>query len=90
MIGVAHMAVHVAQMTGLQEIDGCFDMITHNGARSLHISTYGIQMGNPANLVVLGVTDPFSAIRYQVTPCYVISQGKVIAETQPAQTSVTV
>ena len=88
MIGVAHMAVHVAQMTGLQEIDGCFDMITHNGARSLHISDYGIQVGNPANLAVLGVTDPFNAIRYQVTPRYVISHGKIIAETQPAHTSV--
>ncbi|MBA3871653.1 MAG: cytosine deaminase [Anaerolineae bacterium] len=90
MIGVAHMAVHVAQMTGLQEIDACFDMVTHNGARSLHISDYGIKVGNPANVAVLGVTDPFNAIRYQVTPRYVISQGKVIAETQPTQTSVTV
>ncbi len=90
MIGVAHMAVHVAQMTGLQEIDACFDMVTHNGARSLHISDYGIKVGNPANLVVLGVTDPFNAIRYQVTPRYVISQGKIIAETQPSQTSVTI
>jgi cytosine deaminase len=90
MIGVAHMAVHVAQMTGLQEIDACFEMITHNGARSLHISDYGIKVGNPANLAVLNVADPFNAIRYQVTPRYVISQGKVIAETQPAQISVKV
>ncbi len=90
MIGVAHMAVHVAQMTGLKEIDGCFDMITHNGARSLDIGDYGIKVGNPANMAVLEVADPFNAIRYQVTPRYVISQGKVIAETQPAQTSVKV
>ncbi|MEP6985973.1 MAG: cytosine deaminase, partial [Chloroflexota bacterium] len=65
-------------------------MVTHNGARSLHISDYGIKVGNPANVAVLGVTDPFNAIRYQVTPRYVISQGKVIAETHPPQTSVTV
>lgn len=90
MIGVAHMAVHVAQMTGLQEIDACFDMVTHNGARSLHLSDYGVKVGNPANLAILGVSDPFNAIRYQVTPRYVISRGKVIAETQPAQTSVTI
>lgn len=89
MIGVAHMAVHVAQMTGLQEIDACFDMVTHNGARSLHIADYGLKVGNPANLAVLGVADPFSAIRYQVTPRFVISHGKLIAETRPAQTSIT-
>ncbi len=90
MIGVAHMAVHAAQMTGLKEIDACFDMVTHHGARSLNISDYGIKVGNSANLAVLGVADPFNAIRYQVTPRYVISRGKVIAETQPAQTSVMV
>jgi cytosine deaminase len=90
MIGVAHMAVHVAQMTGLKEIDGCFDMITHNGAKSLQITDYGIQVGKPANLAVLGVADPFNAIRYQVVPRYVISLGKVIAETAPSPTSVTI
>lgn len=88
LIGVAHMTVHVAQMTGLQEIDACFQMITDNGARSLHIADYGLQVGNPANLVVLGVENAFEAIRYQVTPRYVISRGKLIAETQPAQVKV--
>jgi len=90
MIGVAHMAVHAAQMTGLKEIDACFDMVTHNAARSLNLSDYGIKVGNPANLAVFGVFDPFNAIRYQVTPRYVISQGKVIAETQPAQTNISI
>jgi cytosine deaminase len=86
MIGVAHMTVHVSQMTGLSEIDACFDMITANGARSLHIADYGIQVGNPANLVVLPAKNAFEALRFQVTPLYVISQGKVIARTTPLQT----
>lgn len=90
MIGVAHMAVHAAQMTGLKEINACFDMVTHHGARSLNLSDYGIKVGNPANLAVLGVDDPFNAIRYEVKPRYVISRGKLIAETQPAQTSITI
>jgi cytosine/creatinine deaminase len=90
LIGVAHMTVHVSQMTGLQEIDACFEMITGNGARSLHIADYGLQVGNPANMVVLGVENAFDAIRYQVTPRYVISRGKLIAETQPAQVTVNI
>jgi cytosine/creatinine deaminase len=90
MIGVANMTVHVSQMTGLKEIDACFDMVTDNGARSLHLSDYGLKVGNPANIVVLDVPDAFTALRYQVMPRYVISQGKVIAETSPAQTTVTV
>jgi cytosine deaminase len=85
MIGVAHMTVHVAQMTGLREIDACFDMISVNGARSLNVADYGITVGNPANLVVLDASTPFDALRYQAIPLYVISQGNVIARNAPAQ-----
>jgi cytosine deaminase len=84
MIGVAYMTVHVAQMTGLSEIDACFDMIGVNGARSLHVDTdYGIGEGKPASLVVLDATSAFDALRYQTIPLYVISQGRVIARNQP-------
>ncbi|MEP7290673.1 MAG: cytosine deaminase [Chloroflexota bacterium] len=85
MIGVAHMTVHAAQMTGLREIDACFDMIGVNGAKSLQISDYGIQVGNPANLVVLDAATPFDALRYQAIPLYVVSHGKVIVRNRPAK-----
>jgi cytosine deaminase len=90
MIGVAHMTVHLSQMTGLQEIDACFDMVTGNGARSLAIPDYDLEVGNPANIVILNAPDAFTALRYQVSPRYVISRGKIIAETQPAQTAIQV
>ncbi len=85
MIGVAHMTAHVAQMTGLNEIDACFDMIGVNGARSLDLADYGIKVGNPANLVVLDAATKFDALRYQSIPLYVISRGKVIVRNQPAR-----
>lgn len=84
MIGVAHMTVHVAQMTGLNEIDACFDMIGVNGAKSLHIQDYGLKEGNPANIVILDAPDAFNALRFQSIPLVVISQGKIIARNQPA------
>lgn len=84
MIGVAHMTVHLAQMTGLPEIDACFDMIGVNGAKSLHVQDYGIKEGNPANIVVLDAPDAFNALRFQSIPLAVISQGKIIARNQPA------
>jgi len=90
MIGVAHMTVHVSQMTGLQEIDACFDMITGNGAKSLHVQDYGLKVGNPANIVVLDAPDVFSALRYQVIPLHTISRGKVIASNTPAQMNVSI
>jgi hypothetical protein len=40
--------------------------------------------------VILNAPDAFTALRYQVSPRYVISRGKIIAETQPAQTVIQV
>ena len=90
MIGVAHMTVHVSQMTGLDEIDACFDMITDNGAKSLHLQDYGLKVGNPANIVVIDAPDVFSALRYQAIPLYTISRGKIIASNTPAHMNVSI
>jgi cytosine/creatinine deaminase len=42
LLDVANMAVHVCQMTGLAEIDACYDMVTWGGARTLNLAGYGI------------------------------------------------
>jgi cytosine deaminase len=88
MLDVAYLAVHVSQMTGLKEIDACFEMVTSNGARSLHIFDYGLTVGNPANLVVLDAPNAFEAVRHRAKARYVISQGKVIAQSEPARTTI--
>ena len=84
MIGVAHMTVHVAQMTGLAGNRRLLRHDRHQRRTSLHIADYGIQVGNTANLVVLDAASAFDALRYQAIPLYVISQGKVIAQNRPA------
>jgi cytosine/creatinine deaminase len=87
MLDVASMAVHVCQMTGTQEIDACYDMVTVKGAKTLNIQeSYGAEVGKPANLIVLDACDRYDAIRRRATVRYVISQGKLLAETHPAET----
>jgi cytosine/creatinine deaminase len=84
MLEVAHMAVHVCQMTGMAEIDACFDMVTCHGAKTLHLeNNYGIEIGKLANLIVLDSDNPYDAIRCRATVRYVISQGKLLASTEP-------
>ncbi len=79
MLDVAHMAVHVCQMTGLDEINACYDMVTVNGAKTLNVvHDYGIEVGKPANLIVLEANDRFDSIRRRAPIRYVISQGKVL------------
>lgn len=86
MLDVASMAVHVCQMTGVPEIDACYNMVTWNGAKTLHLEDqYGIAVGKPANLIVLDAGDRYDAIRRRATIRYVISQGRLIAQTEPPQ-----
>ncbi len=87
MLEVAHMAVHVCQMTGMAEIDACFDMVTWHGAKTLHLQdNYGIEVGKPANLIVLDGSSRYDAIRRRAPVSYVISQGKLLAYTEPSVT----
>ncbi|HEY9847561.1 MAG TPA: amidohydrolase family protein, partial [Candidatus Caenarcaniphilales bacterium] len=87
MLDVAFMAVHVCQMTGLSELDACYSMVTWNGAKTLNLGDdYGIEVGKPANLIVLAASDHFDALRRRPTVRYVISQGKLLAQTEPPVT----
>jgi cytosine/creatinine deaminase len=86
MLDVAAMAVHVCQMTGMPEINACYDMVTWHGAKTLNISDrYGLEVGKPANLIVLDAQDRYDAIRRRATVSYVISNGKHIAQTTAPQ-----
>lgn len=85
MLDVAHMAVHVCQMTGRAEVNACYDMVTTQGARTLNVGDrYGIEVGKPANLLVLDASDRFDAIRRRATVCHVIAQGRLLTSTTPA------
>ncbi|MBK4731434.1 cytosine deaminase [Oxynema sp. CENA135] len=86
MLDVAYMAVHVCQMTGLAEIDACYDMITAGGAKTLNLKNYGIKVGNDANLIVLDAKNRFDALRRRPTVSHVISRGRLIFETRSAAT----
>ncbi|BAU11819.1 cytosine deaminase [Leptolyngbya sp. NIES-3755] len=84
MLDVASMAIHVCQMTGTTEIDACYNMVTWGGAKTLNIENqYGIEVGKPANLIVIDAIDKYDAIRRRATVQYVISQGKLLAQTEP-------
>jgi cytosine deaminase len=87
MLNVAHMAVHVCQMTGMAEIDACFDMVTVHGAKTLNLAnSYSIEVGKSANLIILDADSRYEAIRRQSTIRYVISQGKLLAHTETPKT----
>ena len=86
MLDVAYMGIHICQMTGIPEINACYQMITSNGAKTLDVEDrYGIEVGKPGNLIVLDAKNPFHAIRKRATVKYVFSHGKLLAETTPTK-----
>jgi len=87
MLDVAHMAVHVAQMTGLDAMAACFAGVTENAARLMHLEGYGLAPGNRANMVLLDASDPVDAIRRRSTRLEVIRGGKIIASAPKQRSS---
>jgi len=85
LLDVANMAVHGCQMTGMDEIRACYDMVTWNGAKTLNIQNYGLKVGNPANVIVLDGDNPYDIIRRRSSVLFVVSSGRVIATTHPNQ-----
>jgi cytosine deaminase len=81
MLEVAHMGLHVAQMTSQKGIRACFDAVTTNAAKVMHLQGYGIEPGCDASFVLLQARDPIEAIRLRANRLKVWKKGKVVAET---------
>jgi len=86
MLEVAHMAIHVGQMTSLDGIAAAYAGVTSQAAKILHLEGYGLEPGCRANLVVLQAADPFEAIRLKAARLLVLRAGKVVARCAPRQT----
>lgn len=83
MLEVGHMAIHVAQMAGLEEKSAIFQALTTNSAKTMGLEGYGLTPGCHADLVLLQARDPAEALRLKAAKLAVIRRGKVIARTAP-------
>lgn len=86
MLEVGHMAIHVAQMAGMDEKTAIFDALTVNSARTMGLQGYGLAKGNKADMVLLQARNPAEALRLKPVRLAVIKSGKIIAQT-PARIS---
>lgn len=84
MLEVAHMGLHVAQMTGQDAMRACFEAVTTTPARILGLDDTGLAVGKRADLVLLQARDAVEALRLRATRLMVLRGGEVIAETPPA------
>lgn len=77
------MGLHVAQMTSQTAMRDCFDAVTTRAARILGLEDYGIAIGARADMVLLQAQDQVDAIRLRANRLAVIRSGRVIAQSPP-------
>lgn len=89
MLDVAHMGLHVAQMTSQQGMRACFDAVTSNAAKVMHLQGYGLAPGCDASFVLLQARDPIEAIRLRANRLKVWKKGTLVAQTAEVVTHLT-
>ncbi len=83
MIEVAHMGLHVAQMTSQTGMRQAFEAVTATPARILGLGGYGLAPGCKADFVLLQATDVIDAIRLRPPRLHVVRNGRIISTTAP-------
>lgn len=83
MLEVAHMGLHVGQLTSQAQTRQCFDAVTTQPARILGLNSSGLVPGARADMVLLQAKNPGEAIRLRATRLAVIRAGQCIARTPP-------
>jgi cytosine deaminase len=78
MLEVAFLASHLLWMTTRKEMELLYDMITTNAAGCIGLADFKIEIGAPANLVVLDVPNILEALRNHHEPDHVISHGGLV------------
>ena len=86
MLEVAHMGLHVAQMTSQAAMRQCFDAVTTTPARILGLEGYGLDVGCRADLVLLQARDVVEALRLRAHRLLVLRAGRVVARSEPVVT----
>ena len=86
---VVFLGLHVCQMMGYEEIMDSYKLITHNAAKTLHISDhYGIAVNKPASFIVLDAENYFEALTKDSVVLYSFKNGRKIAENAPSEKNV--
>ncbi|OJU05873.1 MAG: cytosine deaminase [Rhizobium sp. 63-7] len=86
MLDVAHMGLHVGQLSSREAMRFCFEAVTTNPAKVMELDNYGLDVGCNGDLVILQAKDAIEAVRMRATRLFVVRRGKVISET-PAKVS---
>ncbi len=81
---VLDAGLHICHMMGFEDLARSLDLVTDNSARTMNLGErYGIEVGRPANLVILDAESDYEAVRRQAKARVSIRGGKVLMTRLP-------
>ena len=78
MLEIAFLNSHMLWMTTRAEMETLFDMVTISAAQAMGVYGHLLEVGAPANLVILEGETVLEALRFHSAPKAVISHGKAV------------
>ncbi|NIM33112.1 MAG: cytosine deaminase [Pseudomonas stutzeri] len=83
---ILEAGLHICHMLGYEDLQRCLDLITDNSARTLNLGErYGLEVGRPANLLVLSAADDYEMLRTQGHALLSVRNGEMLMRRTPAQ-----
>lgn len=79
LMNILDNGIHLAQTMSLPEIQNVLDLVTINGAKTLNIEDkYGVEIGKPANFLVLNAPSVFEAVRTRADVLASVRNGEYL------------
>jgi cytosine deaminase len=76
LIRMANLYANVCHVAQPAALTACLDMVTYDAAKLLRLSSYGIHVGAPADLVLLDANSPAEAIATLASPLWGLKRGR--------------
>ncbi|WJR78810.1 amidohydrolase family protein [Bradyrhizobium sp. NP1] len=77
LIRIANLYANVAQLGDAPSLCSCLDMVTSGPAKLMNVAHYGLDVGNPADLVVIDCREAASAVAEIVAPMSAYKRGRL-------------
>ncbi len=80
LLHLATVYANICHVWRAEDLAECFEMVTRRAAKNLRRDDYGIEVGNPADLVVLDCADRVDAVCQPAAPLYGFKRGHMVFE----------
>lgn len=83
---ILEAGLHICHMLGYADLQRALDLVTEHSARTLQLGErYGLEVGRPANLLILSAASDYELLRSQGHALVSIRHGEILMRRTPAR-----